>query len=150
MTSKKQIAEIILASFTAIFLAAFIRLFFFDTYIVTNKSMEPTFFEGDEILLLKKSFIFNRIKNFDVIVFNHDGSNLVKRVIGIEGDKVEIKDGGLYLNDELVEHKYYIFSDKDDGLYIVGSDQYFVLGDNIDVSEDSRYFGFIDKDSIKG
>ena len=54
MTSKKQIAEIILASFTAIFLAAFIRLFFFDTYIVTNKSMEPTFFEGDEILLLKK------------------------------------------------------------------------------------------------
>lgn len=150
MTSKKQIAEIILASFTAIFLAAFIRLFFFDTYIVTNKSMEPTFFEGDEILLLKKSFIFNRVKNFDVIVFNYEGSNLVKRVIGIEGDKVEIKDGGLYLNDELIEHEYYIFSDKDDGLYIVGSDQYFVLGDNIDVSEDSRYFGFIDKDSIKG
>lgn len=150
MINKKQILEIILASFTAIFLAAFIRIFFFDTYIVTNKSMEPTFYEGDQILLLKKNFIFNSVKNFDVIVFNHENSNLVKRVIGIEGDKVEIKNGGLYLNDKLIEHEYYIFSEKDNGLYIVGSDQYFVLGDNIKLSEDSRYFGFIDKDSIKG
>ena len=90
--------------------------------------MEPTFLEGDQILLLKRNFIFNGIKNFDVIVFNYEDSNLVKRVIGVEGDKVEIKDGGLYLNDELIEHEYYIFSNEDDGLYLVGSNQYFVLG----------------------
>ena len=150
MINKKQIIEIILASFLAVFLAAFIRIFFFDTYIVTNKSMEPTFLEGDQILLLKRNFIFNGIKNFDVIVFNRNGSNLVKRVIGIEGDKVEIKDGGLYLNDKLIEHEYYIFSNKDNGLYIIGENQYFVLGDNIKVSEDSRYFGLIDKDDIMG
>ena len=150
MTNKKQIIEIILASFSAIILAGFIRIFFFDTYIVTNKSMEPTFFEGDQILLLKKNFIFNRVKNFDVIVFNYDNTNLVKRVIGIEGDKVEIKDGALYLNDKLIEHEYYIFSNKDNGLYIVGDNQYFVLGDNIKLSEDSRYFGFIDGRDIKG
>lgn len=150
MMNKKQIIEIILASFSAVILAGFIRIFFFDTYIVTNKSMEPTFFEGDQILLLKKNFIFNRIKNFDVIVFNYEDTNLVKRVIGIEGDKVEIKDGDLYLNDELIEHKYYIFSNKDDSFYIVGNNQYFVLGDNINMSEDSRYFGFIDDRDIKG
>ncbi len=150
MTNKKQIIEIILASFSAIILAGFIRVFFFDTYIVTNKSMEPTFFEGDQILLLKKNFIFNRVKNFDVIVFNHENTNLVKRVIGIEGDKVEIKDGALYLNDKLVEHEYYIFSNKDNGLYIVGDNQYFVLGDNIKLSEDSRYFGFIYGKDVKG
>ena len=150
MINKKQIIEIISASLLAVFLAAFIRIFFFDTYIVTNKSMEPTFMEGDQILLLKRNFIFNGIKNFDVIVFNYEDSNLVKRVIGVEGDKVEIKDGGLYLNDELIEHEYYIFSNEDDGLYLVGSNQYFVLGDNIKVSEDSRYFGLIDKKDIKG
>lgn len=150
MINKKQILELILASFTAVFLAAFIRIFFFDTYIVTNKSMEPTFCEGDQILLLKKNFIFNKVKNFDVIVFEYDNSNLVKRVIGKEGDKVEIRDGGLYLNDNLIEHEYYIFSNDDDGLYIVGSNQYFVLGDNIKVSEDSRYFGLIDEKDIKG
>ncbi|WP_297276868.1 signal peptidase I [uncultured Brachyspira sp.] len=150
MINKKQVIEILLASFLAVFLAAFIRIFFFDTYIVTNKSMEPTFLEGDQILLLKRSFIFNGIKNFDVIVFDYNNSNLVKRVIGVEGDKVEIKDGGLYLNDKLIEHEYYIFSNKDNRLYIVGNNQYFVLGDNIEVSEDSRYFGLIDKKDIKG
>lgn len=150
MINKKQIAEIILASFSAVFLAGFIRVSLFDAYIVTNRSMEPTFFEGDQILLLKNNFIFNKIKNFDVIVFNYGNSNLVKRVIGIEGDKVEIKHGGLYLNDMAVEHEYYIFSEEDYGIYIVGSGQYFVLGDNIKISEDSRYFGFIDKKHIKG
>ncbi|KLI14280.1 signal peptidase I [Brachyspira hyodysenteriae] len=148
--NKKQIIEIILASLSAVLIAGFIRIFFFDTYIVTNKSMEPTFFEGDQILLLKKNFIFNRVKNFDVIVFNYNDTNLVKRVIGIEGDKVEIRNGGLYLNDELIEHKYYIFSNEDNGLYILGNNQYFVLGDNIKVSEDSRYFGLIDEEDIKG
>lgn len=150
MGNKKQIIDILLASAAAVFLAAFIRIFFFDTYIVTNKSMEPTFFESDEILLLKRNFIFNKIKNFDVIVFNYNNISLVKRVIGVEGDKVEIKDGDLYLNDKLIEHEYYIFSNEDDGLYILGNNQYFVLGDNIKVSQDSRYFGFIDSEEIKG
>nr|WP_277422258.1 signal peptidase I [Brachyspira hampsonii] len=90
------------------------------------------------------------MKNFDVVVFNYNDTNLVKRVIGIEGDKVEIKDGGLYLNDNLIEHEYYIFSSEDDGLYILGNNQYFVLGDNIKVSEDSRYFGLVDEKDIKG
>ena len=82
----KQILEIVLASLLALFLAGFIRIFFFDTYIVSNKSMEPTFYEGDEILLLKNNFLFNKIDNFDVIVFRMGTNNLVKRVIGKEGD----------------------------------------------------------------
>ena len=146
----KHIIEIILASILAVFIAGFIRIFFFDTYIITNKSMQPTLDEGDEILLIKRNFIFNRIKNFDIIVFRMGENNLVKRVIGCEGDRIEIIDGELYLNNDLIKYEYYIFDEEDNASYIIGKNQYFVLGDNISVSEDSRSFGLINESDIIG
>ena len=146
----KHIIEIILASILAVFIAGFIRIFFFDTYIITNKSMQPTLDEGDEILLIKRNFIFNRIKNFDIIVFRMGENNLVKRVIGCEGDRIEIIDGELYLNNDLIKYEYYIFDEEDNASYTIGENQYFVLGDNISVSEDSRSFGLINKSDIIG
>lgn len=150
MFNIKQIIEIVLASVLAICLAAFIRIAFFQTFVVSNKSMEPTFKEGDKILLLKNNFIFNNAKNFDVIVFKNKDSNLIKRVIGVEGDKVQIKDGGLYLNDKLIEHDFYVFPESDNMVYTVEKDKLFVLGDNILDSEDSRYFGTIYKTNMIG
>ena len=146
----KHIIEIILASILAVFIAGFIRIFFFDTYIITNKSMQPTLDEGDEILLIKRNFIFNRIKNFDIIVFRMGENNLVKRVIGCEGDRIEIIDGELYLNNDLIKYEYYIFDEEYNASYIIGKNQYFVLGDNISVSEDSRSFGLINESYIIG
>lgn len=146
----KHIVEIISASVLAVFIAGFIRIFFFDTYIISNKSMEPTFYEGDEILLIKKNFLFNRIKNFDIIVFRRGENNLVKRVIGHEGDRIEISNGELYLNNNLIEYEFYNFSEEDNLNYIIEKNQYFVLGDNISVSEDSRKFGLIHEDDIIG
>lgn len=145
----KYILEIVSASLLAVFIAGFIRIFFFDTYIITNKSMEPTFYEGDEILLIKKSFILNRIKNFDIIVFRMGENNLVKRVIGREGDRIEIIGGELYLNNNLIKNEYYIF-EEDNMSYTIGKNQYFVLGDNVFVSEDSRSFGLINESDIIG
>lgn len=146
----KHIIEIISASLLAVFVAGFIRIFFFDTYIITNKSMRPTLDEGDEILLIKKNFIFNGIKNFDIIVFRKDENNLVKRVVGREGDRIEIANGKLYLNNDLIKYEYYFFDEEDNASYIIGKNQYFVLGDNISVSEDSRSFGFINESDIIG
>lgn len=146
----KHILEIISASLLAIFIAGFIRIFFFDTYIITNKSMRPTLDEGYKILLIKKNFIFNGIKNFDIIVFRMGENNLVKRVVGCEGDRIEIIDGELYLNNDLIKYEYYFFDEEDNASYTVGKNQYFVLGDNISVSEDSRSFGFINESDIIG
>ena len=146
----KHITEIISASILAVFIAGFIRIFFFDTYIITNKSMRPTLDEGYKILLIKKNFIFNGIKNFDIIVFRMGENNLVKRVVGCEGDRIEIIDGELYLNNDLIKYEYYIFDEEDNASYTVGKNQYFVLGDNISVSEDSRSFGFINESDIIG
>ena len=146
----KHIIEIISASLLAVFVAGFIRIFFFDTYIITNKSMRPTLDEGYKILLIKKNFIFNGIKNFDIIVFRMGENNLVKRVVGCEGDRIEIIDGELYLNNDLIKYEYYFFDEEDNASYTVGKNQYFVLGDNISVSEDSRSFGFINESDIIG
>lgn len=146
----KHITEIISASILAVFIAGFIRIFFFDTYIITNKSMRPTLDEGYKILLIKKNFIFNGIKNFDIIVFRMGENNLVKRVVGCEGDRIEIIDGELYLNNDLIKYEYYFFDEEDNASYTVGKNQYFVLGDNISVSEDSRSFGFINESDIIG
>ena len=146
----KHITEIISASILAVFIAGFIRIFFFDTYIITNKSMRPTLDEGYKILLIKKNFIFNGIKNFDIIVFRMGENNLVKRVVGREGDRIEIIDGELYLNNDLIKYEYYFFDEEDNASYTVGKNQYFVLGDNISVSEDSRSFGFINESDIIG
>lgn len=148
--SKRQIIEIVLASILAISLAVFIRLVFFQTFAVTSESMEPTLKEGDKILLLKNIFVFNRVKKFDVIVFKGLDTNLIKRVVGIEGDMVEIKNGGLYLNDELIKHNFYIFPESENIISIVGAGKLFVLGDNVLNSEDSRYFGTIDKTNFIG
>ena len=146
----KHILEIISASLLAVFIAGFIRIFFFDTYIITNKSMRPTLDEGDEILLIKKNFIFSGIKNFDIIVFRMGENNLVKRVVGCEGDRIEIIDGELYLNNDLIKCEYYFFAEEDNASYTIGKNQYFVLGDNIAVSEDSRSFGLINESDIIG
>ena len=146
----KHITEIISASILAVFIAGFIRIFFFDTYIITNKSMRPTLDEGYKILLIKKNFIFNGIKNFDIIVFRMGENNLVNRVVGCEGDRIEIIDGELYLNNDLIKYEYYFFDEEDNASYTVGKNQYFVLGDNISVSEDSRSFGFINESDIIG
>ena len=146
----KHITEIISASILAVFIAGFIRIFFFDTYIITNKSMRPTLDEGYKILLIKKNFIFNGIKNFDIIVFRMGENNLVKRVVGCEGDRIEIIDGEFYLNNDLIKYEYYFFDEEDNASYTVGKNQYFVLGDNISVSEDSRSFGFINESDIIG
>lgn len=124
-----------------------IRLFVVTPVRVDGESMNPTL-SNNQILLLNK--MDKHYKRFDVIVFNHNGNKLVKRIIGLPGDKVTYSDNKLYINDKLVEENYArketddFISDK------VPNDMYFVLGDNRSNSLDSRYIGFIDKNDIEG
>ena len=142
-----EIASVIMTSIIAIVI---LFTFIFRLVGVDGISMEPTLKENDWLITTTATSTY---KYKDIVIVVQPtmlNKPLVKRVIGTEGDKVEIKDGGLYLNDKLIEHEYYIFSNEDNGLYILGNNQYFVLGDNIKVSEDSRYFGLIDEKDIKG
>ena len=148
----KQVIEIVMASSLAIILAVTIRLLFFQTFVVTNNSMEPTFIEGDKILVIKYPRLSKNIHKSDVIIFRDELEkvNIIKRVIGVGNDKIEIKNNALHINDKMIENTLGLFTEEDDLLYTVENDSFFVLGDNIKESRDSRYFGTIKTNNVMG
>jgi len=124
---------------------------------VFEESMSPNLHDGDIILLDKISYKFKDIKRFDVIVFDYDQTKyLIKRVIGLPGDYIEYKDNVLYINNKIIEEPYLDnittenFSLTDLGYEKIPNDMYLVLGDNREVSIDSRKIGLIKKDEITG
>ena len=124
-----------------------IRLFVATPVRVDGDSMNPTL-SNNQILLLNK--MDKHYKRFDVIVFNHNGNKLVKRIIGLPGDKVTYTDNKLYINDKLIKENYTRKNTDDFISDKVPSDMYFVLGDNRSNSLDSRYIGFVSKSDIEG
>ncbi len=123
---------------------------------VKEHSMQPTVNDGD-VVLLNKVF-YGEPKKGDIIVFNSElkddkGKNmkLIKRVIGLEGDKITIKDGFVYVNGSMIEEKYiYQTTTGEVENYVVPKGKVYVLGDHREVSRDSRQLGAIDKKSIVG
>ncbi|MBE6151733.1 MAG: signal peptidase I [Firmicutes bacterium] len=123
-----------------------IRTFIVTPVQVDGESMYPTL-DNDEILILKK--YDKTYERFDIIVFNYNGSKLVKRVIGLPGEKVAYKNNELYINDKKINDVITIgttnfaYDKIPDGCY-------FVLGDNRGNSIDSRRIGVICNKDILG
>ncbi len=131
-----------------IVIVVFIRTFIITPVKVNGSSMYPTL-EGDEIMLLNK---LGSIDRFDIVVLKLDGDddNLIKRIIGLPGETVEIKENQIYINDELLEDPYGYGVTYNIDPVTLGSDEYFILGDNRIISLDSRVFGKIHESEIKG
>lgn len=123
---------------------------------VPSESMETTIMTGDRFIANRLAYVFNEPEMLDVIVFyapDEPETLFVKRVIGKPGDTIEIVDGMLYVNDEIIEEPYL----KEEmqgtfGTYVVPEDSYFVLGDNRNCSNDSRYWfnTYVTNDMIVG
>lgn len=156
---KSEALEWIKSIVTAIIIAVLIKTFVFNTTYVLGNSMYPTLHERDRLFAIKVPLYFGGPQRGDVIVLKAPDSadkDYIKRVIGVEGDKVEIIDGKVYVNGELLKEDYiedgaytHIYNDN---VWVVPKGQVFVLGDNREegASKDSRYFGCIDIDSVKG
>lgn len=131
-----------------IVVVVFIRTFIITPVKVNGTSMYPTL-EGDEIMLLNK---LGKIDRFDIVVLKLDGENdnLIKRIIGLPGETVEIYDNQIYINDELLEDPYGYGVTYNIDPVTLSDDEYFILGDNRIVSLDSRVFGKIHRSEIKG
>ncbi len=113
---------------------------------VIGNSMEPTLSSGEEILINRVKYTFSKPKRYDVIVFLPNGNTkthyYVKRVVGLPGEKIQIVDGKIYVNDTVLKDAVYFDKIAESGIaslsFTLGKDEYFVLGDNVNSSEDSR------------
>ncbi|CQR48344.1 Signal peptidase IB [Paraliobacillus sp. PM-2] len=140
-----------------------VREFLMTPSIVKGESMYPTLQDGDRIMISKVT----PINRFDEIAFHAPDTdeNYVKRVIGLPGDSIEMKDDMLYINGKAYQEEY--LTDKKQtavnnyftenftleeitGETVVPDGYLFVLGDNRPVSRDSRRFGFVKEDSVIG
>ncbi|MDD6716215.1 MAG: signal peptidase I [Firmicutes bacterium] len=114
---------------------------------VNGTSMVPTLEDGDQLIADKVTYRFRDPERFDIIIFPYqyaEKTYFIKRIIGLPGEKVRIDDQGkIYINGKVLEEHYGLEQMVNPGLaaeeITLGDDEYFVLGDNRNVSEDSRY-----------
>ena len=143
-----QFLKSILPYVIIILIVVLIRTFIVTPVKVNGNSMYPTL-KGDEVMILNK---LGHIDRFDIVVLKIDeeNDNLIKRVIGLPGETVEIRGNKIYINDKKIKDEFGHEVTYDIDKVKLNKDEYFVLGDNRPISLDSRVFGKIKKDEIKG
>lgn len=150
---------------TVLYLVLVVSLTFLFVYFVAQRthvngeSMRPTLEDGDNLIVDKLSYRFSEPERFDIIVFPYqyqEKTYYIKRIIGMPGETVQVIEGMIYINGELLEETYgkeimYYAGAASEPLTL-GEDEYFVLGDNRNNSSDSRdpSVGNIQKDQIIG
>jgi signal peptidase I len=177
---KKSVAREYFESLViAVALALFVRTWVFQAFKIPTGSMEPNLLVGDHLIVnkmvhaptitgLERAILPHRdIKRGDVLVFKFPQDptrDFIKRVIGLPGDRLELRRKKIYINDQAIDEPYAHFlvppspdgpRRPDDlreeyGPVTVPSGQYFMMGDNRDDSQDSRYWGFMPETYVKG
>ena len=150
----REVLEWVVTIVAAVAIAFVVRTFLFEPVRVDGNSMYGTLLNGEIMLVTKPEYLLGDPERFDVVIChypNRGNTNFVKRVVGLPGDTVAVKDGYLYVNGEkyaedyLVNRPNYSLAD-----YVVPEGMYFVLGDNRSNSNDSHLIGPITRDMIKG
>lgn len=144
-------------------LAILIRTFIFGPYKIPTGSMKPTFMENDKIFVDKLSYRFHEPQRGDIIVFKYPldrKKDFVKRLAGLPGETLEIRDGGLIVNGKLMTDPpfghmtYYNVEQwnfgKSGQVIRIPEGHYFALGDNSSHSADSRQWGFVPRKDLIG
>lgn len=144
-TLKKLLPYIII-----LIVVVLIRSFIITPAVVNGDSMKDTLLDGEVVLVNKIYMKTSELKRYDIVVIKEGDEHIVKRIIGLPGEKAEYKNNELYINDKKIETNIK-FEKTDDFVYEkVEEGKYFVLGDNRDVSKDSRIIGTINKNDIVG
>jgi signal peptidase I len=136
----------------------FINRFILTSVIVQGRSMAPTLQDGERYLLDRWSYNYRAPSRGDVVVLRDPGHQdlAIKRIVGLPGDRLQVKEGVVFVNGKRHIEPYLTRGtgtytpDLKEQAVSLGQHEYFVLGDNREVSEDSRYYGPIHRDRIVG
>ena len=143
-------------------LQGLVNLFFSGRYRIEGESMVPSLAHRDSVLVAPARFRWNRLRRGDVAVFERPGGTggiYIKRVVGLPGEDLRVAGGRVFLDGELLEENYIQGSDgpgagnadgEEDREWFNGPEEYFLLGDNRADSNDSRAFGPVAENLIKG
>lgn len=138
-------------------IAFIIRIFAIQPFIVEGQSMEPSFANNDYLITEKISYKIHEPSRGDIIIFrppDNPSVNYIKRIIGLPGDTIEVKNGSVYVNGERLVESYLTSNLETKNVkqsttpFTVQSGEYYVMGDNREHSRDSREVGAIPKQNI--
>jgi len=152
MSKFKKIVKEYIGYVIIIALVLLIKEFVASPIIVSGDSMYSTLHDGDVMILDKLAYRNDNIKRFDIVVVKNNDKYIIKRIIGLPGDTIKYIDNTLYINEKIYVEKFL-----DEGTetgYIdveeIPEGFYYVLGDNREISLDSRKLGLIEKSEIEG
>ncbi|HEY1074224.1 MAG TPA: signal peptidase I [Patescibacteria group bacterium] len=139
-------------------LLALVKHFVFDILPLSGVSMYPTYHDRDTYILNKISYVTGQPHRGDVVVLRFPGdperARYIKRLIGLPGEHLAIKDGKVFINDELLSESYIADDMITEGFnypdITLGTDQYYLVGDNRPLSSDSRTWGTASKSDFIG
>jgi len=155
---KSPLREAIETIVWSLVIALLIIYFVVQSFYIPSSSMEPTLVPGERVLVAKFYYRITQPQRGDIIVFRYpidNRKNLIKRVIGLPGEKIKISNGMIYVNGEPLQgdkfsRTYYDYGFYGEGEKTVPEDSYFVLGDNSLNSDDSRFWGYVPRKNILG
>jgi len=143
----------------ALVLALIIRAFFLQVFWIPSGSMEPTLDINDRIVVNKVPYHFRLPRRLEVVVFRQvqpegftgEKKDLIKRLVGLPGETLEVKNGVIFINGSPIQEKHTGNQDfANFGPVTIPPDSFFVMGDNRPESADSRYWGFLPKKNLIG
>ena len=152
----KEIKEWIVLIAAAVVIAVILRIFVIEPRYVPTPSMVPTIMVDDKLYVEKLSLRFGEPRRGMIVIFKDPDTTgsqdyLVKRLIGLGGDRIRIEEGQLYVNDQAVDEPYLNEPMKSDFPEItVPEGEAFLMGDNRNHSQDSRSWGTVSEDCISG
>ncbi len=152
---QSTIIETLLIIAAAFAIAMLVQTFMFRVTGILQKSMEPTLYAGDRVIVNCLAYNFGEPQRGDIVVLRDpedDKKDIIKRIIAVGGDTLEATDGVLYINDEVVDEPYVVNEDVMRGVpeITVPEGYVFVMGDNRPNSKDSRAFGAVAEEAIIG
>jgi len=126
-------------------------------FVVDGPSMQPTFYTGQFLIVSRVNYLLDDPQRGDIVVFQYPGNpqeDYIKRVIGLPGDSVEIRDTLVYVNGEMLDEPYInepcLPINCGNQVWQLGEDEFFVMGDNRNHSSDSRVFGAVQRHFLIG